>query len=210
MPAAKKPVLKPVAEWMLPAAATLGSSVRAKGILLEIRARLPGQVKKFLEVRGAMLILSWPETDTGDPRSVSAIVEKTLEGIEKMPVIPREIQDILAITTTERHRWLKDGRLHSAGTRPVKLHGRAKKITFHVFDPRHVEDVLDRDLVSQWREDDIFTRAENRRLATAQRALMRQPKAVVPAEPKPDDCPEDAARHQLKGWAEFERDGFLR
>ena len=210
MPKPKKPVLTPIREWTLPAAATLGSSVRAKGILLEIRARLPGPFKKFLEVRGAVLVLSWPENAEGDAKPVVAIIEKTLDGIETMPVIPREIQDILAITTTERHRWLKDGRLHSAGTRTVKLRGRARKITFHVFDPRHVEDVLDRDLVSQWREDDVIQRAENRRLATAQRALMRKPKSVAPAEPKPDDSPEDAARHQLKGWAEFERDGFLR
>ena len=210
MPKPKKPVLTPIREWTLPAAATLGSSVRAKGILLEIRARLPGPFKKFLEVRGAVLVLSWPENADVDAKPVVAIIEKTLDGIETMPVIPREIQDILAITTTERHRWLKDGRLHSAGTRTVKLRGRARKITFHVFDPRHVEDVLDRDLVSQWREDDVIQRAENRRLATAQRALMRKPKSVAPAEPKPDDSPEDAVRHQLKGWAEFERDGFLR
>jgi len=210
MPKPKKPVLTPIREWTLPAAATLGSSVRAKGILLEIRARLPGPFKKFLEVRGAVLVLSWPENANGDAKPLVAIIEKTLDGIETMPVIPREIQDILAITTTERHRWLKDGRLHSAGTRTVKLRGRARKITFHVFDPRHVEDVLDRDLVSQWREDDVIQRAENRRLATAQRALMRKPKSVAPAEPKPDDSPEDAVRHQLKGWAEFERDGFLR
>ena len=210
MPKPKKPVLTLIREWTLPAAATLGSSVRAKGILLEIRARLPGPFKKFLEVKGAVLVLSWPENADGDAKPLVAIIEKTLDGIETMPVIPREIQDILAITTTERHRWLKDGRLHSAGTRTVKLRGRARKITFHVFDPRHVEDVLDRDLVSQWREDDVIQRAENRRLATAQRALMRKPKSVAPAEPKPDDSPEDAVRHQLKGWAEFERDGFLR
>ena len=210
MPKPKKPVLNPIREWTLPAAATLGSSVRAKGILLEIRARLPGPFKKFLEVRGAVLVLSWPENADGDAKPLVAIIEKTLDGIETMPVIPREIQDILAITTTERHRWLKDGRLHSAGTRTVKLRGRARKITFHVFDPRHVEDVLDRDLVSQWREDDVIQRAENRRLATAQRALIRKPKNVAPTEPKPDDSPEDAVRHQLKGWAEFERDGFLR
>jgi hypothetical protein len=33
-------------------------------------------------------------------------------------------------------------------TRTVKL------ITFHVFDPRVVEDILDRDLVTIWREED--------------------------------------------------------
>jgi hypothetical protein len=75
-----------------------------------------------------------------------------LEDIETLPVIPPEIQDILTSSTTERHRWLSDGRLRSAGTRRVKLRGRGRKITFHVFVPRVVEDILDRDLVTVWRE----------------------------------------------------------
>ena len=70
-----------------------------------------------------------------------------LEGIDKLPVLPREIEDILAIKTSERHRWLKDGRLASAGTRTVRLRGRARKITFHVFDPLAVEDLLTSDTI---------------------------------------------------------------
>jgi glucose/arabinose dehydrogenase len=35
----------------------------------------------------------------------------TLERIEDLPAIPREVEDILTISTTKRHRWLKDGRL---------------------------------------------------------------------------------------------------
>ena len=38
--------------WVLPPAATLGSSVRMKGILLEIRARLPSATKKSLNLDG--------------------------------------------------------------------------------------------------------------------------------------------------------------
>lgn len=104
-----------------------------------------------------------PADDADEFRVASAIVAKTLENVENLPVIPREIEDILTISTTERHRWLSDGRLQSAGTRTVKLRGRARKITFHVFDPRFVEDVLDRDLVTVWREEDAMTAAENRR-----------------------------------------------
>lgn len=195
-----------IKEWTLPAAATLGSAVRARGILLEIRARLPATVKKSLDIKGAVLILGMAE-DAGDSfRQVAAVVEKTLDGIERLPVIPREIEDILTISTTERHRWLKDGRLQSAGTRTVKLHGRAKKITFHVFDPRHVEDVLDRDLISTWREDDVIQKAENRRLARETAALKRKPKAARPL----DTGTDDVAGQALRGWEEFARDGLLR
>jgi hypothetical protein len=104
-----------VHEWTLPAAATLGSSVRAKGILLEIRARLPSVAKKSLDIEAGVLVLRMLEGSDAEFRAAAAMVSGTLAGIESLPVIPREIEDILTISTTERHRWLKDGRLPSAG-----------------------------------------------------------------------------------------------
>ena len=172
-----------VEEWTLPPSATLGSSVRAKGILLEVRAHLPSAAKKLLGIEAGMLALRMPEGADDDFRTASAIVSNTLEGIENLPVIPREVEDILTISATERHRWLKDGRLQSAGTRTVKLRGRARKITFHVFDPRHIEDVLDRDLVTVWREEDAMTAAENRRRAAGKAALTRAQKSGRKAAP---------------------------
>ena len=123
-------------------------------------------------------------------------------------MIPPEVEDILTITATERHRWLKDGRLQSAGTRTVKLRGRARKITFHVFDPRHIEDVLDRDLVTIWREDDALTDAENRRRAAGKAALKRAKKRARKAgqvNQNEEEPPQD-----LQGWGAFESDGLLR
>jgi len=201
----KQPAAALTQEWTLPAAATLGSSVRAKGILLEIRARLPWAVRKSLDLAGGVLVLRMPEDQDTAFRETSVVVMEALDGIESLPVIPREIEDILSIKTSERHRWLKDGRLASAGTRTVKLRGRARQITFHVFDPRQVEDLLDRDVVASWREDDIEARAEKRRLATAVRRLSRP---VATAVPEPDGPQEP--RPQLRGWAEFERLGLLR
>ncbi|MDB5612634.1 MAG: hypothetical protein JWQ22_287 [Devosia sp.] len=197
---------KLIAEWTLPPAATLGSSVRAKGILLEIRARLPWALRKSLDIRGAVLTLSMPETAESEIFEVSTVVNNTLDGIESLPVIPREIEDILSISTTERHRWLKDGRLQSAGTRTVKLRGRAKQITFHVFDPRRVEDVLDRDLVSTWREDDVATAAENRRRGAWKAKLKREEKSAKVS----DSSRDNTADTKLLGWEDFEREGLLR
>ncbi len=210
MPSKKKPYDGPVltAEFPLPSAATLGSSVRAKGILLEVRAKLAGTAKKTIDVRGNILILTVPVTEPQQFKAISAVVERTLDGIESLQVIPREIEDILSIKTSERHRWLKDGRLQSAGTRTVKLRGRARKITFHVFDPRFVETVLNDDLVTTWREDYIEAKAENRRRASEMRALTRANKKAT-SKPTPLR-PEDEAASELRGLAEFLREGFLR
>jgi hypothetical protein len=196
-----------IKEWALPPAATLGSSVRAKGILLEVRARLPKEARKSLDVDGSKLTLVMPDSDRAGFRSASAVISETLENIESLPVIPREIQDILTITTTERHRWLKDGRLPSTGTRTVRLAGRAKQITFHVFDPRLVEDLLDRGLVDEWREEDVIAASEKRQQAVWNRKLTRDlTKSKTASAPK--ETEDD--RTELRGWEEFGRDGLLR
>lgn len=204
--AAKRKPEKPVVffrEWTLSPAATLGSSVRAKGIVQELRARLPWSQRKALDFKGAVLGLGMPEDREDDFHSAAALISAALVCIESLPILPREIEDILTMKTSERHRWLKDGRLQSVGTRTVKLRGRAKSITFHVFDPRYVEDLLDADTVTNWREEDAETRAENRRRAAWKGKLKRAEKAPRPAV-------SDETRPQLAGWEEFEREGLLR
>ncbi len=193
----------------MPPAATFGSSIRAKGILLELRARLPVSVRRSLDLDIATLILTMPAGAQDEFRHASLIVSNGLQGIEGLPVIPREIEDILSISTAERYRWLNDGRLQSAGTRTVKLRGRARQITFHVFDPRLVEDLLDRGVVEEWREEDAATAAENRRRAAWKAKLTRSLKQGnrapdTPGELSATDCP------GLSGWTDFDSDGLLR
>ncbi len=134
------------AQWPLPGAATLGSSVRLKGIEREVRRRLPWTLRKSVVATTGQIVLTLPEAEQDQFAAVSATIAKTLEGIEALPILPSEAEDILSISPRERQKWLKDGRLKSAGTRTVKLRGRAKAVTFHVFEPRHIEDILDGDL----------------------------------------------------------------
>ena len=204
-----RPPTRLVQEWLLSPAATLGSSVRAEGILLEARARLPYASRKLLDLETGALVLRVPEDDDDDHRDVIDSVTKTVVAIEDLPVIPREVEDVLTIKSSERHRWLKDGRLKSAGTRTVKLRGRARKITFHVFDPRHIEDVLDRDMPALWREQDALTAAENRRRAAGKAALSRAEKRSH-KKPSSSGRPKDGGSVRLEGWDEFASNGLLR
>jgi hypothetical protein len=201
-----------VRSWTLTPAATFGSSVRAKGILLEMRARLPLTVRKSLDLRGMALIVTMSKDSALAFHSTSTLLIKELEDIESLPVIPREIEDILTISTTERRRWLEDGRLPSAGTRTVKLRGRARQITFHVFDPRLVEDILDRGVVEDWREDDAAAAADNRRRAALKAKLTRSLKSgrkMSPSSSHQSDGDGDGGA-MLPGWEKFFRDGLLR
>lgn len=92
----------------------------------------------------------------------------------------------------------------------MKLRGRARKITFHVFDPRVVEDLLDRGAVEEWREEDAAAASESRRRAAYKAKLTRSLKKGRTV--KADDFAghDEAPRAELAGWEEFGRDGLLR
>lgn len=161
MPTATSHLL--VANWPLPASATLGSSVRTRRIEREIRARLPLAARKCVFFEAGNVTMQMEQSESDQFKTASAKIDQVLERVEALPVLPREAEDILSISSRERQKWLKDGRLKSIGRRTVKMRGRARKVTFHIFDPREIEDVLDRDLPILWREEDALEVAENRR-----------------------------------------------
>lgn len=208
MPKRERNDIELLRTWTLPSKATLGSSVRAHGILLEMRARLPVSSKKSLILEAGELVLAMPAEAKSEFNAAAGIVSAAMTDIENLPVIPREIQDILTIKPGERHRWLADGRLPSAGTRTVRLAGRARQITFHVFDPKVVEELLNSGTVDEWREDDIAAAAENRRRAAYKAKLTRSLKKGASSS-APGAGSGDASA-ELAGWEEFGRDGFLR
>ncbi|WP_276121877.1 hypothetical protein [Pararhizobium qamdonense] len=194
--------------WTLSPAVSFGSTVRARGILLEVRARLPSAVRKSLDVEGMTLTLGMPEEREEEFVLTWSIVSTALDGIEKLPVIPREIEEILGMKTSERHRWLADGRLPSAGTRTVRLAGRARQITFHVFDPKVVEDLLDRGAVDEWRVEDAEAKVEKRRKAAYQAKLTRLSKKSKHT--KKADVGAEYPGTELRGWEDFDVEGLLR
>jgi hypothetical protein len=105
-----------VAAWPLSPAATLGSSIRIKGIERELRARVPGAAKKHVKAETGSVTLQMAEDEAAAFRVASGKIAQTIATIETLPVLPREAEDILSISPRERHKWLKDGRLQSIGT----------------------------------------------------------------------------------------------
>jgi len=209
MPKHEKNDVELIRTWTLSSTATMGSFVRAKGILQELQSRVPATSKKSLALDGSDIILAMPANDKPAFNAAAAIVAKAMVDVETLPVIPREIEDILTIKTSERHRWLADGRLPSAGTRTVRLNGRARRITFHVFDPKVVVDLLDRGAVDEWREDDVAAKAESRRQAAYRAKLARSLKKQT-TKPKRSTKQSDPTATELRGWDEFDIDGLLR
>lgn len=207
------------ADWPLPSQATLGSSVRAKGIERELRRRLPLAVRGCVTVAAGGIALRMNDDDADAFEATSERIAALMETLVALPVFPSEAEDILAISSRERHKWMKDGLLLSAGTRTVKLRGRAKAVTFHIFDPGHIEEVLDGDLPAIWREQDARTRVENRRRAARKTAQSRAGRGAVAAGPGPTGGvltekaktgSPDAGSTTLDGWDAFVAEGLLR
>ncbi|MBB3996756.1 hypothetical protein [Aureimonas pseudogalii] len=199
-----------VAEWPFPMAAALGSSVRAKGIEREIKGHLSFPDRKHLAVDEGAIRLTFEAGEDHRLTEASKVVEQVLGGVDTLAVLPREVDDILTISPRERLKWTKDGRLKSAGMRTVKLRGRAKAVTFHVFDPRHIEDVQDRDLASVWRNEDAQTTAENRRRAGARAALTRGAKDARKTTAAKKRTGGRDQSPTLREWDTFETEGLLR
>ena len=198
-----------VAEWPFPTSAALGSAVRGRGIEREIKARLAFPDRKHLAVEAGRIRLRFEAGQEERLSAASTIVAEILRGVDDLPVLPSEVDDVLTIAPRERLKWTRDGRLKSAGTRTVKLPGRAKTVTFHVFDPRHIEDVLDRDLPSLWREEDATAAAETRRRAAGKAAETRAGKGKAKAAPA-GKTPVDRGGAALDGWDAFAGTGLLR
>ncbi|MGY6251471.1 hypothetical protein ACXIUS_28735 [Bosea thiooxidans] len=154
------------------------------------------------------VVLHMPDAEAAEFDALSAIVGDMLPEIAALPILPSEAEDILSITSRERHKWLEDGRLQSAGTKTVKLRGRAKAVTFHVFTPSFIEHVLDSGLPEIWREEDIVTTAESRRRAAGKAALTRAGKRPAKSRKAAPSADEEVTG--LDGWEEFEAKGLLR
>lgn len=201
-----------LAEWPFPVAAAMGSSVRAKGIEQELRAKLPFPRRNDLNIEGGTISLRLAADHAAEFEHLRARIADALAGIGALPLLPREVEDVLGLSPRERLKWTKDGRLQSAGTRTVKLRGRAKAVTFHVFDRAHVEDVLDADLPALWREADREATAENRQRAAGRAALTRAARgegAAAPSKTRKTRRRRDGSRPVLAGWDAFAAEGLL-
>jgi hypothetical protein len=163
-------------------------------------------MRNCLTVESGRVVLS--VQDAEDLNALSSRVGDAMESIVELPLLPSEVEDVLAISSRERHKWLADGRLQSAGTRTVKLRGRARAVTFHVFNPRDIETILNGDLPAIWREEDAIRSAENRRRAAAKAALARTRKVEAQRSAPSGEADEESP--DLAGWDEFDAEGLLR
>jgi hypothetical protein len=101
------------------------------GDLQEIQSRRPSTRK------GIGFVRPQPHPCDADQRNdrLRHHLKAIAEG-EPLPSMPHEIQDSLTIETGERHCWLADGSLSTAGTRTVRSNGCARRIRYMSSTPK--------------------------------------------------------------------------
>jgi hypothetical protein len=125
----------------------MGSSVRFKGIEREVQLRLPLPVRAYLASDAAAFTLRMPDDQEDIFQAACEAIETVLSGIDILPVLPSEAVEILTTLPRERLKWTKDMRLLSAGSKIVKMRGRAKAVTFYVHDV-DVDDLSAEELIA--------------------------------------------------------------
>jgi hypothetical protein len=80
-------------------------------------------------------------------------IDKRLEEIAGAPVPPRIVEGCLGITSGERNRWMKDGRLPACQAH--RSNRTQATFTIHYFPAGLVNELARRpDIIGQWREQD--------------------------------------------------------
>lgn len=85
---------------------------------------------------------------------ICSAVERKLEKLRLKPLSSRAVEEILSISSGERRRWSKDGRLPHVGNALIKL-GK-KQLSLFLYSPVDVQVILrNPDTVLRWRQEDI-------------------------------------------------------
>jgi len=101
-----------------------------------------------------------------DARRIIAEIDIVLDGFARGRVTPRMVEQVLGITTRERLRWSKDGRLPKSGAGSFK---RGPRLIYFPLHPAHKIAALaaDPSIIAGWRKTDGGLVREEPRSSTA-------------------------------------------
>lgn len=66
--------------------------------------------RKYVVAMAGGVVLRMFKAEQAAFDAASVTIAEALVGIEALPIFPREAEDILSMSSRERHMWLKDGR----------------------------------------------------------------------------------------------------
>jgi hypothetical protein len=140
---------------------TSGSSQKALQAIRLVKSVFRQQFKCIVMQRSASVSITCPEATEADILRISAVTEQKLTRLQQEPLAAKMVEEILAITSAERRRWSKDGRLPNAGH---ALFSQGKKqVSLFVYPPDTIRELADRpEQIADWRRHDSGTPAFHR------------------------------------------------
>jgi hypothetical protein len=131
-------VFKPTVEL------TCNSPTRLRGILKRVK-RVARKQRLKSTIEAAELRVTMPDVPQEYLRDVIEAIAALVESIEGLSLTPKEVEEALNITSRERIKWTKAGRLFRKG----------QEIFYQCYSPSGIAHLATRpDAISEWRRSD--------------------------------------------------------
>jgi hypothetical protein len=141
---------------------TLGSAQRSRDILNRVTAKLKGAHPLTHRSDDEEIITQFDIHETRKLETVIAKIDLMLDRCANEPLMPRMVEEILGITSAERRRWTKDGRLPKSGMASFRRGPQSFYLSTH--PPKKIGQLANNsDLIAQWRKEDAAPLSEHQR-----------------------------------------------
>jgi hypothetical protein len=141
---------------------TLGSALRSRDILNRVGAKLKGVRPRAYCSDGEQITFEFDIDETCKLETVIAKIDLMLDRCANERLTPRMVEEILGITSAERRRWTKDGRLPKSGMASYRRGPQSFYLSLH--PPKKIGQLANNpDLIAQWRKEDAERLSELRR-----------------------------------------------
>jgi hypothetical protein len=136
-----------------PFSITLGSEIRAKEIRYKLKVKLRRWRPLEKSDNGKVVTARFDIADVEKIKCVLADLDRMLDVLTKERLSPQMVEEILGITSLERKRWNKDGRLPKSGTGSFKKG--QQEIYFYLHPVAEIAKLAaNPKIIAEWREAD--------------------------------------------------------
>jgi hypothetical protein len=132
---------------------TSGSSQKAHQAIRLVKSVFRQNLNCTVMQRSASVVIMCHDVAEADVLRVCAIAEQKLERLQREPLTAKMVEEILAISSAERRRWSKDGRLRTAGN--ALFSQGTKQVSVFVYASETIRELVARpDEIADWRRRD--------------------------------------------------------
>jgi hypothetical protein len=143
-------------------ALTLGSAVRSRDVGNRVKVKLKRLHPLTLRIHNERITAQFDIGDEGKLEAVVADIDLMLDRYVNERLTSRMVEEILGITSAERRRWTKDGRLPKSGM--ASFRRGLQSFYLYLHPPKEIGQLAnDPDLIARWRNEDAARSSELQR-----------------------------------------------